>query len=52
LRPGGVLGVWSANPAPAYLGLLQQHLDDVRVIEVPVRLARAEPDVVYLGRRV
>lgn len=51
LAPGGVLAVWSANRAPAYAELLTRYLDDVRAVEVAVRLPRAEPDVVYLGRR-
>jgi spermidine synthase len=51
LAPGGVLAVWSANESPRYQALLQQYLDDVRALRVDVRLARAEPDVVYLGRR-
>jgi spermidine synthase len=51
LAPGGVLAVWSASSSPGYERLLREHLDDVRVVEVDVRLARAAPDVVYLGRR-
>jgi spermidine synthase len=51
LRPGGVLAAWSANPVPAYEALLRAHLDDVRVVTVPAYVERAEPDVVYLGRR-
>lgn len=51
LAPGGVLAVWSARRSPAYETLLREHLSDVRVVQVDVRLARAEPDVVYLGRR-
>jgi spermidine synthase len=49
LRPGGVLGVWAAQPSPSYLTVLRRHLDDVRVLEVPVR--RGPPDVVLLGSR-
>jgi spermidine synthase len=51
LAPGGVLAVWSASESPHFEALLRQHLDDVRVEHVETRLARAEPDVVYLGRR-
>jgi spermidine synthase len=51
LAPGGVLAVWSARESPRFEALLRQRLDDVRVEHVESRLARAEPDVVYLGRR-
>jgi spermidine synthase len=51
LAPDGVLAVWSANESPGYEALLRQHLDDVRTVRVDVRLARAEPDIVHLGRR-
>jgi spermidine synthase len=49
LRPGGVLSVWSASPAPGYEQRLRTVLDDVQAHSVPVR--RGEPDVVYVGRR-
>jgi len=51
LREGGVLAVWSASRSVEFEGRLAEHLDDVRVLEVEVRLARAGPDVVYLGRK-
>jgi spermidine synthase len=51
LRPGGVLAVWSASPAPTYEALLRGHLDDVRVLTVEAYVERGGPDVVYLGRR-
>jgi len=51
LRPGGVLAVWSAHRSEPYAGVLAGELDDVRAVEVEVRLARGEPDVVYLGAR-
>lgn len=51
LAPGGVLAVWSAQPAPAYDRLLRSRLDDVRVVEITPYVGRGAPDVVYLGRR-
>ena len=51
LRPGGVLAVWSAQPAPAYEAVLRGRLDDVRAVEIPSYVERGAPDVVYLGRR-
>jgi spermidine synthase len=51
LAPGGVLAVWSAAPAPAYEQLLRQHLDDIRVVEIPPYVGRGAPDLVYLGTR-
>jgi spermidine synthase len=50
LAPGGVLGVWSAAPAPPYERLLREHLTDVRVVEITAYVERGAPDVVYLGR--
>jgi spermidine synthase len=51
LRDDGVLAVWSASRSPGFEDRLAEHLSDVRALEVDVRLERAEPDVVYLGRR-
>ena len=51
LRAGGVLAVWSASRSPRFANRLAEHLDDVRMLAVEVRLPRAEPDVVYLGRK-
>ncbi|HEX7187471.1 MAG TPA: spermidine synthase [Actinomycetes bacterium] len=51
LRPGGVLAVWSAHRSEPYARLLAERLDDVRAVEVEVRLARGAADVVYLGHR-
>lgn len=51
LAPGGVLSVWSAQPAPPYERLLRSRLDDVRVVEITPHVGRGAPDVVYLGRR-
>ena len=51
LRSGGVLAVWSANPSPSFAQRMADQLEDVRTLEVEVRVARGEPDVVYLGRK-
>lgn len=51
LRPGGVLGVWSASPSPAFESLLRRHLTDVRALEVDAPAPRGGPDLVYLGHR-
>lgn len=51
LHSGGVLAVWSANPAPSFQERLADRLDDVRAIEVDVRVARGAPDVVYVARK-
>ena len=51
LRSHGVLAVWSANPSESFKERLADQLDDVRALEVEVRVARGEPDVVYLGRK-
>ncbi|UGQ13312.1 spermidine synthase [Yinghuangia sp. ASG 101] len=50
LRPGGVLAVWSAAASPAFAARLAAVFDDVRAEEVPVRVPRGVPDVVYLAR--
>jgi spermidine synthase len=47
LRPGGVLAVWSAAAAPAFETSLRERFTEVAVR--PVRVARGEPDVVYLA---
>jgi spermidine synthase len=47
LRPGGVLAVWSAAAAPAFEASLRERFADVSAR--PVRVARGEPDVVYLA---
>jgi len=49
LAPGGVLAVWSAQPAPAFEARMRLHLDEVEVVEVAA--GTAQPDVVLLGRR-
>jgi spermidine synthase len=51
IEPGGVLAVWSAHGSPQFEALLRDRLDDVRTETVDVHLARAEPDVVYVGRK-
>jgi spermidine synthase len=51
LTPGGVLAVWSAARSTRFEALLRERLSDVRTIEVAVDVPRAEPDVIYLGRR-
>ena len=51
LREGGVLTVWSASRSPGFQDRLAQHLEDVRTLEVEVRTPRADPDVIYLGRK-
>jgi spermidine synthase len=47
LRPGGALAVWSAAAAPAFAASLRERFKDVSAR--PVRVARGEPDVVYLA---
>jgi spermidine synthase len=49
LRPGGVLGIWSADRSDPLEGALRQHFADVSSREVPV--PRGAPDVIYLARR-
>ena len=51
LGPRGVLAVWSAHASGHFESALAGLLDDVRRHEVPVRLARGQPDVVYVGRK-
>jgi len=48
LAPGGVVSIWSAEAAPAFVERLDEHFTDVVVTEVPV--ARGEPDVIMVGR--
>lgn len=49
LAPGGVLAVWSAQPAPMFAERMRRHVDDVEVVEVAA--GTGQPDVVLLGRR-
>jgi spermidine synthase len=48
LSPKGVLAIWSAAAAPAFVARLNQHFTEVEVTQVSV--ARGEPDVIVLGR--
>ncbi|WP_116041289.1 spermidine synthase [Amycolatopsis palatopharyngis] len=48
LRVGGLLAVWSAHSSQAFTGLLREHFDEVRVLDIPV--PRGEPDVIWLAR--
>ncbi len=47
LLPGGVLGVWSAQPEAAFTGRLARHFRWVREVRVPHHTGA--PDVVYLA---
>jgi spermidine synthase len=51
LHRGGVLAVWSANASASFHERLAGQLEDVRALDVEIRPARGEPDVVYLGRK-
>jgi spermidine synthase len=47
LLPGGVLGVWSAQPEAAFAARLARHFGRVDAAEVPHH--RGPPDVIYLA---
>jgi spermidine synthase len=47
LAPGGVLAVWSAGTAPAFVTALTGRLGPVETLEIPV--PRGEPDLVFLA---
>jgi len=49
LSPGGVLTIWSAAPAPAFVARMSAHFAEVETTEVAA--ARGEPDVILQGRR-
>lgn len=49
LAPGGVLAVWSAGRAPAFVDALTERFGPVETLEIPV--PRGEPDLVFLARR-
>lgn len=46
LAPDGVLAVWSAAAAPAFVGRLAERFGPVETLRVPV--PRGEPDLVFL----
>lgn len=47
LAPGGVLAVWSAGKAPAFVTALETRFGPVETLEIPV--PRGEPDLVFLA---
>lgn len=49
LVPDGVLAVWSAGAAPAFVSALTARLGPVETVEIPV--SRGEPDLVFLAHR-
>lgn len=49
LEPGGVLAVWSAGAAPAFVAALAARFGSVDTLQVPV--PRGEPDLVFLVTR-
>jgi spermidine synthase len=53
LSPRGVLTIWSAAPAPAFVARMQEHFAEVESVAVEtteVAAARGEPDVIVRGR--
>ncbi|MFC5910833.1 spermidine synthase [Streptacidiphilus monticola] len=52
LNPGGVLAVWSAAHSPAFEARLRSRFARIGVVEVPVKVERGAPDVVYLASRL
>jgi spermidine synthase len=48
LVPGGVLAVWSAGTAPAFVSALARRFGTVETLEIPV--PRGEPDLVFLAQ--
>jgi len=48
LVPGGVLAVWSAGKAPAFVTALTERFGPVETLEIPV--PRGEPDLVFLAK--
>jgi spermidine synthase len=48
LAPGGVLAVWSAGKAPAFVAALTAVFGPVETLEIPV--PRGEPDLVFLAQ--
>lgn len=52
LRPGGVLAIWSSEPAPEFLGRLNGRFEAVRESVVPVERAGRRIDYrIFIGRR-
>jgi len=51
LRPGGVIGVWSAGPNAKYAQRLSRFGFDVEVLHVPARLGARAKHVLFLGTR-
>lgn len=49
LVPGGVLAVWSAGAAPAFVAAVSDRFGLVETVEIPV--PRGEPDLVFLTHR-
>ncbi|MFL6124944.1 spermidine synthase [Actinophytocola sp.] len=48
LVPGGVLAVWSAGTAPAFVAALTERFGPVQTLAIPV--PRGEPDLVFLAQ--
>ena len=48
LSPDGVLTIWSAAPAPAFVARMNEHFAEVEITEVSA--AQGEPDVIVRGR--
>src|SRR5450759_3514126 len=48
LSPDGVLTIWSAAPAPAFVARMNEHFAEVDITEVSA--AQGEPDVIVRGR--
>jgi spermidine synthase len=51
LRPGGVLGVWSANPNARYEQRMRRHGLDVEVLRVHARVGSRARHILFLGTR-
>lgn len=48
LRPGGVLGVWSAEAVPSFAKRMRARFGEVRELKIPV--PQGEPDVLWFAR--
>lgn len=53
LRPGGVLGVWSAHHSEPFERELERTFGELRYVEIPLKTGREglDPDLVYLAVR-